>query len=77
MKLREYIENLNEFAKENPETLDMVVVYAKDSEGNGFESIYYTPNKGYFDQSENDFVDVANYEDRELDENDTNAVCIN
>ena len=75
MKLREYIENLNEFAKENPETLDMVVVYAKDSEGNGFESIHCTPSKGCFNQSENDFVDVENYE--ELDENDTNAVCIN
>jgi hypothetical protein len=48
---------------------------AKDSEGNGFESIHCTPSKGCFNQSENDFVDVENYE--ELDENDTNAVCIN
>ena len=75
MKLREYIENLNEFVKENPETLDMIVVYAKDSEGNGFEEVYYTPNKGCFDPDERNFVDVENYE--ELDENDTNAVCIN
>lgn len=41
MILKEFIENLNRFIKENPETLEMQVVTSKDDEGNGFNTVYF------------------------------------
>ena len=66
MKLREYIEQLQNFAEANPETLDMDVIYSRDDEGNGFQEVHYAPSKG-------------TYEDMEIEESDedVNAVCIN
>ena len=49
MKLKEFIENLNEFVKENPETLDMEVVTSIDDEGNGYSFVHYTPSKGVYE----------------------------
>ena len=49
MTLKEYIDNLNDFATENPEALKMDVVYSKDDEGNGFHHVHHTPIKGNFE----------------------------
>lgn len=75
MTLREFMENLNELIKENPETLDMEVVTSRDDEGNGFNRVYFTPSKGIYE--DNDFIPFGSYEDYERNECDTNAVCIN
>ena len=75
MTLKEFIENLNKFVKENPETLEMQVVTSKDDEGNGFNLVYYKPSKGIFE--DRDFISFEQYEDFERDENETNAVCVN
>jgi len=48
MKLKDYIEQLQQFVKENPESADKRVVYAKDDEGNGFGSYFYSPTKANF-----------------------------
>lgn len=75
MTLKEFIENLNEFAKSNPETLNMQVITSKDDEGNGFNNIYYTPSKGIY--AENGFLSSGQYKEFDIDESETNAVCIN
>lgn len=75
MTLRIFLENLNRFAEENPETLDMEVVTSKDDEGNGFNPVHYAPSKGFFDGG--DFISHTQYEGYELDENKTNTVCLN
>jgi hypothetical protein len=75
MTLKEFIENLNKFVKENPETLEMQVVTSKDDEGNGFNLVHYEPSKGIFE--DRDFISFEQYEDFERDENETNAVCVN
>jgi hypothetical protein len=75
MTLKEFMENLNEFIKENPETLDMEVITSKDDEGNGFNRVYFTPSKGIYE--DNDFIPVNSYEDYERNEDETNAICIN
>lgn len=75
MTLREYIENLNEFVKNNPETLEMQVITSKDDEGNGYNLVYYEPSKGIFEDG--DFTSFDQYDDRERDEDETNAVCVN
>ncbi len=75
MKLKEYIDILNEFVKENPETLEFDVIYAEDDEGNGFGSISYSPTKGVYQEGE--FWSEGNLEDEGFEESDINAVCIN
>ena len=75
MTLKEFIENLNKFVKENPETLEMQVVTSKDDEGNGFNLVHYEPSKGIFE--DRDFISFEQYEDFERTENETNAVCVN
>lgn len=71
MTLREYIDGLNQFVVDNPETLDMTVIYGTDAEGNGFEEVYYGPTKGVYDDDE-----FSSHPD-EIDKEDINAVCIN
>jgi hypothetical protein len=75
MTLKEFIKNLNEFVKENPETLDMQVITSKDDEGNGFNLVHYTPSKGIYKDRE--FISSEQYEDYERDGSETNAVCVN
>ena len=67
MTLKKYIEGLQKFIKENPDTLGMQVVTSRDDEGNGFNPVYFTPSKGIFE--DRDFIPS--------DSNETNAVCVN
>jgi hypothetical protein len=67
MTLKEYIENLNQFVKENPQTLDMQVIASKDDEGNDYSAVYFTPS----------IISSEVYEDYPKDSSQTNAVCIN
>jgi hypothetical protein len=75
MTLKEFIKNLNKFAKENPETLNMQVITSKDDEGNGFNLVYYSPSKGIYEDDE--FMSSEQYEKGGGDSNKTNAVCVN
>ena len=79
MKLKEYIENLNQLVKEHPEALEYQVIYSEDSEGNGYGNVYFGPTLGYWDDEdtfipEDDFeIEHVNY-DEPLQ---SNVVCIN
>ena len=75
MTLKKFIENLSEFVKENPETLDMQVITSRDDEGNGFNLVYCSPCKGIFEDG--DFISSVNYEDDERDASETNCVLVN
>lgn len=81
MKFKEYLENLNKLAQENPETLEMTVIYAKDDEGNGFQEINYEPSLGNFDHEyHGEFISKSNIEEEpeEYDENiEINSICVN
>jgi UDP-N-acetylglucosamine 2-epimerase len=46
MKLKRYIQSLQEIAENNP---NLEVVYAADDEGNYFRPVYYDPCYGHFD----------------------------
>jgi hypothetical protein len=75
MKLKEFLENLNELVKENPQVLEYEVIYAKDDEGNGFREVVYTPSVGFLDD-ENKYT-VEESEDWEELEEEPNVICIN
>lgn len=70
MKLKEYIENLNNLVEDNPELLEAIVLYSEDEEGNSFEEVYWHPTVGVWEDGE--FRDA----DEEPDSL-ANAVCIN
>ncbi len=74
MKLKEYLEAMNKLTKENPECLDMEIVYARDDEGNGYQKVSYEPSKGFF--NDNDFTPESQLEECEITEK-PNAICIN
>lgn len=52
MKLKEYINGLQEFAKENEGSLEMDVYTSIDDEGNGYNMVYFTPSIGRMDDGE-------------------------
>ena len=64
-----------DFAQENPETLDMLVVSSSDDEGNSFSPVAFAPTKGIYENRE--FIDEGSIEDFERDKEEINAVCIN
>jgi len=73
MTLEKYIQGLNDFVKENPETLQLDVITSSDDEGNGYNYIYYQPSKGLYEDGEFKSEDDFNYEG----EYNINTVCVN
>ncbi len=74
MKLKDYLEYLNNLVKDDPEILDYDVIYAADDEGNHFSKLHYTPSLGYFDGD--NFYSSEAKEDYEIEDAD-NSICIN
>ena len=64
--LREYLEELNQLASDNPAALDMPVITSKDDEGNGYRNVHYSPSVGEYDGD--DYCAESDVE---------NAVCLN
>ena len=79
MKLKEFLNNIQKMVKEDPSLLELDVITAKDSEGNGFEEVHYTPSPGVFTEY-SEFV-PSDFEDFEEEygytKKDINAICIN
>lgn len=82
MKLKEYIDNLNKFVKENPEALELDVI-SIDPHTNWSSSVYHEPCLGHYDPG--DFFDEEAIEMKRVSpciyDNKAsfkiNAVCIN
>jgi len=70
MKFKDYLEQINAFAKKYPEALDFEVITADDEEGNGYTPVYYGPSMGEFNKAERQFTN-------DVDEEKYNAVCLN
>jgi len=77
MTVNEYINNLTQLLKKNPEIAELEVIYSQDDEGNSYQKVnFYASllkttglNNQYID------VDIQIHED-EIDKN-TTALCIN
>jgi hypothetical protein len=79
MTLKEYIEGLQSFAKENPDALELQVITAADDEGNGYNPVYYGPTKGNYDEDDYDcaYISINQFEEWDREDPDVNAVCVN
>lgn len=75
MTLRKFIRNLNKFVEKNPESLSMQVVTSIDNEGNGYNFVHYSPTKGVY--KDGNFISFEEYDGYDIDNSETNAVCIN
>jgi len=75
MKFEKYVEGLNKMLKENPEYKDLTVINSIDSEGNGFNEVYYYASEGSF--VDGDFVAIEQFAEYDMDNTDLNAICIN
>jgi len=75
MKFKEYLDNLNKYAKENPDSLNYDVITSVDDEGNGYNLVHYAPSKGIFEDRE--FIPEDGLEDYNRDKVDLNSICVN
>jgi len=69
MKLSDYMKDLNELIKENPESLNMELITSIDDEGNGYNRVYYSPALVEYDGQDIDPL-IG-------DKSTANAVCLN
>lgn len=58
MKLREFINRLQEMEKKYP---DSIVIYSIDDEGNDFKEVNFLPTAGYY--LNNEFIPLDHVED--------------
>lgn len=65
MKIKEYIESLQEIMEVHP---NLEVIFASDDEGNSFEKVVYKPSVGHFDENHN-FIPCTKVR--------INSVCLN
>lgn len=70
MKLKKYLDHLNELVKNNPAALDYDVVTSADDEGNYFVPVIFTPSIGEYSGGE--FTPAGEDEGIEA-----NSVCLN
>lgn len=79
---KDYLENLNKFAKEFPEALKYQVIYSHDDEGNEYQRVIYdepslvqleNPNQESYRFLER----VGNFGEEGIKRTDCNAVIIN
>lgn len=71
MKLKKYLDFLNKEVENNPELLEMELVYAMDDEGIDFRTIDHAPTIGVFKNGV--FEDLDSTHSKEQ----LNALCIN
>lgn len=75
MKLKEFLDDLNEKVKLDPKLLELEVVASSDDEGNWYNSVYFTASTGNFDNGE--FVPESDFKDCGFKKSDLNAICVN
>ena len=69
MKLKEYIEVLNQMIEKDPSLLKFEVITSIDDEGNGFNPVNYYPAIGKYNRKNREFA-AENSETH-------NAICLN
>lgn len=78
MTLNEYINKLIEFRDSDKKNGKLKVIYAKDSEGNGYDTVYYVATPCVFHERDwVHFFDEDEFNSEKEFNKKVNAVCIN
>ena len=73
MKLTKYIEKLQVLLKEHG---DLDLIYSKDDEGNGYQTVNYKPSLSYYIASDREVIHEDDLE--EWDESEyQKVICVN
>ena len=76
MKFKEYVENLSELLKDNPELGDLLTVYSSDDEGNNYQILGTSPSIGSFEGAyQGEFIHEEDFEEEDIE--GPNAICVN
>ena len=75
MTLKEYIAGLQQFVRQNPKAVDLRVITSIDDEGNGFNSVVFSPTIGIYDKGT--LITCDEYAELDRDPNEENVVCVN
>jgi len=70
MKLKEYLNALNELLEKNPQAGDFLVIHSSDDEGNSFQPVWFTPALMSVDNPDQSYLEVNH-------DGEPNVVCIN
>jgi hypothetical protein len=70
MKLKEYLNALNELLEKNPQAGDFLVIHSSDDEGNSFQSVYFKPTLMSVKNLKKSYLEID-------DSGEPNVVCIN
>ena len=77
MTVNEYVQNLVQLLKKDPEIGELEVIYSQDDEGNSYQKVFYSPSIVNTEGLENAYVTgVININPDEIDV-ETSALCIN
>ena len=71
MKFKEYVESINKFLEEHPESGEMKAIYASDDEGNNYDDVWGEPTLMNTNEDDDGWFGG------EEEEVEPNAVCIN
>lgn len=75
MKVQDYINNLIDIVKNNPEVGSYKCIYSVDDEGNSYHKVLYTPTVMKVESFDNQYLEI---EDRKpTGRLKGNALCIN
>ncbi len=74
MKLGEYLKILNSIVEENPENINLEVIYSSDDEGNNHHIVHNEPAVGKVEDLSEFFLELEGFDD-EVEEH--NIICIN
>ncbi len=78
MKLKEYLENLNQIVKDHPSALECDVIYASDDVSTGWVPIYSSkPALGDYRPASDDFYSLYDIYNMGMPMTAVNAICIN
>ena len=74
MKLKEYIENLQQIVDKE---WDLEIIYSKDDEWNEYQKVIYEPSIFYIKPSDYYVDEVYKEDEDEIEDDMIKAVCIN
>ena len=78
MKLKEYLKYLNEFVNNDPDTLEMEIIYSSDDEGNSYHKVINLPISCQIHDLDDYYMEMVGMEGNDyIAHEDLNAVCIN
>ncbi len=77
MTVNEYVNNLVEMLKKDPQIGELEVIYSQDDEGNSYQKVNFHASLLKTKGLKNQYIDVEIQIDKDEIDKETTALCIN